>query len=174
MLLDDLDLQIVKCLQDDARISQVDLAKKVSLSRPALQARLQKLARAGIFRGFHAEVDRKVLGLPITAFITLRYGQQVVPGETARLRSLVANARVLELHNVAGEDCFVLKVCAGSVEDLSRLLDHIKDTREPVTSKTTVVLGTVFEKTYPRAEATPRSPATAGRGPRAVRAGRRR
>ncbi|MEW6367302.1 MAG: Lrp/AsnC family transcriptional regulator [Acidobacteriota bacterium] len=165
-----MDLQIVKCLLEDARISQVDLAREVSLSRPALQARMQKLRRAGVFRGFHADVDRKVLGLPITAFVTLRYGQQVVPGEVSRIRGLAADRRVLELHSVAGEDCFVLKVCAGSVEDLSRLLDHIKDTREPVTSRTTVVLGTVFEKTYPKAEAV-RS-ARARRTGRGVGAGR--
>jgi len=151
MVLDAIDHQIVATLLDDARISHVDLARRVSLSRPALLARLQKLQRAQIFRGFHADVSRATLGLPITAFINLRYAQQLTPQETARIRSLSGEARILELHHVAGEDCFILKVCAASVEDLSALLERIKDTREPLTSRTTLVLTTSFEKPYPRA-----------------------
>lgn len=152
MVLDETDLLIVRGLLEDARMSHVDLARRVSLSRPALLARLQKLERAHIFRGFHADVGRKVLGFPITAFINLRYARQLSSRENARIRSLAADNQVLELHHVAGEDCFILKVCAASVEDLSSLLERIKDTREPVTSKTTLVLTTVFEKPYPRAD----------------------
>ena len=163
MVLDDIDLLIVRTLLADARISHVDLARRVSLSRQALLARLQKLERAHIFRGFYADVGRKVLGFPITAFLTLRYAQQLSARENARIRSMAADVQVLELHHVAGEDCFILKVCAASVEDLSSLLERIKDTREPVTSKTTLVLSTVFEKPYPRSDGGSAGP---GRGTR--------
>lgn len=152
MVLDEIDLLIVKSLLEDARMSHVDLARRVSLSRPALLARVRKLERAHIFRGFYADVGRKVLGFPITAFINLRYAQQLSSRENARIRSLAGDEQVLELHHVAGEDCFILKVCAASVEDLSGLLERVKDTREPVTSKTTLVLSTVFEKPYPRSD----------------------
>lgn len=152
MELDGIDIRIVKELLADARISHVSLSRKVALSRPALLARLHRLERAGIFRGFHAAVDRKLLGFPITAFITLRYAQQISSRENVRLRSLAAHPQVIELHNVAGEDCFVLKVSAQSVDDLSKLLEYLKDTRAPVTSKTTLVLSTLFEKPYPRSD----------------------
>lgn len=152
MVMDKVDLQIVRSLLEDARLSHVDLARRVSLSRQALLARLKKLQRAGVFHGFHASISRKLLDLPITAFITLRYAQQMTQAEHKRLLALSGDPRILELHLTAGEDCFIAKVCAASVEDLASVLNLLKATPEPVTSRTTLVLSSLFEKPYPRSD----------------------
>jgi Lrp/AsnC family leucine-responsive transcriptional regulator len=138
--------RILQILANDGRASYQAVADEVGLSRPAVMERVRRLEEAGFIRGYVARLDRARLGLPITAFIAVRYGAMSHPDEFAGVRSLAAHPCVLECHHVAGEDCFILKVAAPSVESLESLLRELRQQGQPVTTRTTIVLSTVFEK----------------------------
>ena len=67
--------------------------------------------------------------------------------EQNAFQALATNPHVLECHHVAGDDCYVLKVAAPSIESLEGVLREIKRPGHPVSTRTTIVLSTVFEKT---------------------------
>jgi Lrp/AsnC family leucine-responsive transcriptional regulator len=85
-------------------------------------------------------------GFPVSAFVSIRYPVSEGAGDEPRIRALASNPNVLECHHVAGEDCYVLKVAAPSIESLEGVLRQIKEPGHPVSTRTTIVLSTVFEK----------------------------
>src|ERR1700694_1993564 len=68
---DTIDRKILALLQDDAKISQAELAKAVGLTAPSVNERLRKLERAGVIRGYVALLDERKLGQDITAFVEI-------------------------------------------------------------------------------------------------------
>lgn len=137
--------RILQILANDGRASYQAVADEVGLSRPAVMERVKRLEEAGFIKGYIACLDRARLGLPITAFVAVRYGTSDLD-EFAGVRSLAGNPNVLECHHVAGEDCLILKVAAPSVDSLEALLRELRQQGRPVTTRTTIVLSTVFEK----------------------------
>lgn len=144
--LDNISRIILSRLVEDGRISHQALADAVGLSRPAVMERVKRLEEQGFIKGYAARLDRERLGLPVTAFVAVRYP---TPGATvdAEIAALEANPNVLECHTVAGDDCYILKVAAPSLGRLEELLRSIKGSSAQVTTRTTIVLSTVFEKT---------------------------
>ena len=113
--LDHISRRILQLLLADGRASYQAIADEVGLSRPAVMERVKRLEETGHILGYTARLDRAKLGFPITAFVAVRYPVT----EHARRRSAVAlvdNPNVLECHHVAGEDCYILKVAAPSIE----------------------------------------------------------
>ena len=146
---DSLDLtsrRILGLLTQDGRASYQALADEVGLSRPAVMERVKRLEEAGFVRGYTAVVDRRRIGYPITAFVAVRYTHSMGGLEEPGIRALAENPNVLECHHVAGEDCFMLKVAAPSVDSLEGILRQLREPGEPVSTRTTIVLSTVFEK----------------------------
>ena len=76
----------------------------------------------------------------------MRYPGTEVDGGESAVRSLVTNPSVLECHHVAGEDCYILKVAAPSLEALERILRSLRDPGLSASTRTTIVLSSVFEK----------------------------
>ena len=136
---------ILRLLAMDGRASYQAIADEVGLSRPAVMERVKRLEEAGYIQGYHARLDRAKAGYPITAFIAIRYPDSVHHDEP-RIRALANNPHVLECHHVAGDDCYWLKVAAPSIESLEGVLRQIKEPGQPVTTRTTIVLSSVFEK----------------------------
>ena len=146
--LDATDRRILRILGQDGRASYQAVADEVGLSRPAIMERVKRLEEAGYIRGYRVQLDRAKVGLPVTAFVAVRYGSSDYVGDEPRMREMEKHPGVLECHHVAGEDCYVLKVAA---PDLERLPDLLRDLRGPsptveMNTRTTIVLGTVFEK----------------------------
>ena len=144
--LDHISRRILQLLVIDGRASYQALADEVGLSRPAVMERVKRLEEAGFIRGFHAQLDRARCGYPVTAFVAIRYQVTEHAGDDPRIHDLAANPHVLECHHVAGDDCYVLKVAAPSLESLEGVLREIKQPGQPVSTRTTIVLSTVFEK----------------------------
>ena len=138
--------RILQLLATDGRASYQALADEIGLSRPAVMERVRRLEEAGFIRGYHARLDRVKAGFPITAFISIRYPVSDHAGDEPRIQALASNPNVLECHHVAGEDCYVLKVAAPSIESLEGVLRQIKEPGHAVSTRTTIVLSTVFEK----------------------------
>ena len=138
--------RILHLLAADGRASYQAIADEVGLSRPAVMDRVKRLEELGYITGYSARLDRAKLGFPITAFVAVRYGSSHdAPGEPV-IDGLAHHPNVLECHHVAGEDCYILKVAAPGVESLERLLRELRGLGQPVTTRTTIVLSTVFEK----------------------------
>lgn len=121
MPLDDINLRLLTALQAEPRIAMSALAREVGMSAPAVTERVQRLERDGVITGYRVDVDPAALGLPVAAFVRIR----PTAGQLPKLAELAASLpQVSECHRITGEDCFLLKVHAASVQDLEVTLDQ--------------------------------------------------
>ena len=142
--LDPLDLRILEILQTNARETQVEIARDIGLAPSAVLERIRKLEARGVIRGYTALVDPKALDLPILAFVAVRSDETGTDEQVAP--ALAKIPEVLEVHHVAGDDCYLIKVRARDAEHLGVLLrtrfGRIPGVRS---TRTTIVLETVNE-----------------------------
>jgi Lrp/AsnC family leucine-responsive transcriptional regulator len=137
--LDEIDLQLLKLLQEDGRMPQCDLADAVGLSSPATGERLRKLLERGIVR-FTAVLDPKQLEKDITAFIAVGIdGSKHYEGF---VRKAIEHPEVLECHAITGEGSHILKVRTGNTLDLERLLATVQAWPGVHRTTTSIVLST--------------------------------
>lgn len=143
-MIDVKDAQIVKILQRNARTSNAEIARRVGLVPSGVFERIRKLEEKGILRGYHADVDPGAVGLGQLAFMFIRSSDP--PGAVGTAARLSEIPEILELHHVAGEDCFLAKVRVRDAAALGRLLRERMSGIESITStRTTIVLETVKE-----------------------------
>jgi Lrp/AsnC family leucine-responsive transcriptional regulator len=139
---EDLDRQIVRLLASDGRRSFTDLAKDTGLSVSAVHQRVRRLEKRGVLRGYHAAVNADEIGLPLTAFVSIKPIDPAAPDDAPeRLAHLDA---IEACHSVAGEESYILKVRVASPSALETLLQEIRAAAN-VATRTTVVLSTPFE-----------------------------
>jgi Lrp/AsnC family transcriptional regulator, leucine-responsive regulatory protein len=141
---DHLDVRIIEILQANARETQADIARDVGLAPSAVLERVRKLEARGVIRGYSALIDPRAVALPLLAFVAVRSDE--VGAEDRVAHALAEIPEVLEVHHVAGEDCYLVKVRARDAEDLGVLLrtrfGRIPGVRS---TRTTIVLETVKE-----------------------------
>lgn len=107
------------------------LARRVGMSSPAVTERVQRLERTGVIRGYRIDIDPAALGLPVAAWVRVRPG----PGQLTTIAELAGGLpNVSECHRITGEDCFLIKVHAASIENLTDTLDRILIHGQPITS----------------------------------------
>lgn len=145
--IDGIDRQISQIVQENARISNTDIARQVGMAPSATLERLRKLEAQGVIDGYRAHLNPKALGLDLLAFVFIRANESVArSGEVGR--DLAKIPEVQEVHHVAGEDCYLVKVRTANTESLGLLLRERIGAIESVTStRTTIVLSTVKETT---------------------------
>jgi len=143
--LDDLDLRIVGLLVKEGRTPAAQIADQIGLSRPAVADRLEKLERQGVIRGTTAVVDPTALGNSITAFVAAR-GPTLSPTAWRKFRDLMRRDEILEVHTVAGEDCFFIKVRTKSIAELNELVQLFSAFPMSLSTRTTIVMQTHCEK----------------------------
>jgi Lrp/AsnC family leucine-responsive transcriptional regulator len=142
--IDDTDTEILWFLQDNARITQSDIAKAVGLAPSAVLERVRKLEAKGVITGYLAQIDPHVVDRALLAFIAVRTTEH--GPEMPSAMTLAEIPEVLEVHHVAGEDCYLLKVRARDAEHLGQLLRMRISSVPGVTStRTTIVLETMKE-----------------------------
>ncbi|WP_073456020.1 Lrp/AsnC family transcriptional regulator [Pseudonocardia thermophila] len=135
--LDDLDLRILELLRREGRASMADLGRAVGLSRTAVLARVQRMERSGVIRGYHADVAEPGAATAHRARVGIVHRTTDVAGYVRRLAALPG---VSEIETVTGEyDLFVL-VTAPTADALDKVLDDISRWRETVRTTTWVVL----------------------------------
>lgn len=143
-MIDLIDTQILNMLQQNARTSNAEIARQVGLAPSAVFERIRKLEERQIIRGYRAEIDPKVLGLAQLAFTFVRSSDR--PGGVVTGEKLAEIPEVLEVHHVAGEDCFLIKARARDAEALGRLLrERLGAIATIASTRTTIVLETVKE-----------------------------
>ncbi len=134
------DWLILDALQRNGRAGYAELARAVSMSASAVTERVGRMEEAGIIQGYAAVVDPERLGLPILAFVRLRYPT----GNYKPFHDLVAvTPEILEAHHVTGDDCFVIKVAARSMR-------HLEEVSGRISALGSVTTSVVYSSPLPR------------------------
>lgn len=120
--LDTIDRAILAALQDDGRITNVELAHKVGLTAPPCLRRVRTLEDAGIIRGYHASLNATALGFGITVFAMVSLKSQA-EADLRAFEDLVARLpQVRECHMLNGEIDFMLKIVAPDLQGFQHFL----------------------------------------------------
>jgi Lrp/AsnC family leucine-responsive transcriptional regulator len=144
--LDELDRSILRILQADAHTPNVEIARRIRMAPSATLERIRKLECRNIIRGYAARLDPVALGLDLLAFVFVFVRISGRVGGIKTARRLAAIPGVQEVHHIAGEDCFLVKVRAANPEALGELLRTRFGAIPEVTStRTTIVLETIEE-----------------------------
>lgn len=142
--IDDVDVKILGLLQDNARVTQSDIAKSIGLAPSAVLERIRKLEARGAVKDYVARVDPRVVNRALLAFVAVRSTENGPDMPSAVQLSEIPE--VLEVHHVAGDDCYLLKVRARDAEHLGQLLRNKISMVPGVTStRTTIVLESIKE-----------------------------
>jgi Lrp/AsnC family transcriptional regulator, leucine-responsive regulatory protein len=143
-MINDLDRQILTILQRNSRTSNAEIARTIGLAPSAVFERIRKLEERGVLVSYTARIEPRAVDLPLVAFTFVRSNDR--PGGIQTAEKLAEIPEVLEVHHVAGEDCFLVKVRAADTEALGRLLRERLGKIGTITStRTTIVLETVKE-----------------------------
>jgi Lrp/AsnC family leucine-responsive transcriptional regulator len=130
-LLDDVNLRLLEELAADGRLGMAELGRRVGLSAPAVAERVQRLERAGVIAGYHAEIDPAAVGFPIGAVVRIRPS----PGQLQRIPGLARESpEVAECYRITGEDCYLLRLHLRSIGDLEEILDRFTPYGQTTTS----------------------------------------
>ena len=143
--LDTVDLQILELMQANARISNVDLAKELSMAPSAVLERVKKLEHKKVILQYNTAIDPDAINKKLLAFIFIKTSGMDSDSKIAV--SLARVPEVQEVHIIAGEDCFLVKVrTEDSASLMSLMRKTIKRIPNVVSTRTTIVLETVKEQ----------------------------
>jgi Lrp/AsnC family leucine-responsive transcriptional regulator len=143
--LDAHDIQILALLQAEGRISNAEIARQVGMAPSAVLERIRKLEERGTIQEYRARLNAKQLDCGLTAFTLVR-ATWLDSGSQAE--ALTKLPQVQEVHEVAGEDCFLVKLRVRDTDALARLLrDQIGAIPGVASTRTTIVLSTFKETT---------------------------
>lgn len=140
---DAVDLELIAALRVNGRITSEELARRVSLSRPAVVARLKRLEQSGVIAGFTVVTDWELLGYSILAFVRVRTSNHC--RETAHFITAMHDPSIVieECHRTTGEWCLLVKIRARSSLALEAFLDRIRDEANVQATMTTLALSTL-------------------------------
>jgi Lrp/AsnC family leucine-responsive transcriptional regulator len=144
--LDNIDIQILGLMQNNARISNADIARELNMAPSAVLERVKKLEQKKVIIGYFTKINPAALGKKLLAFIFIKSSE----GFTCNSKTTQALAKipeVQEVHHIAGEDCFLIKV---RTEDSASLMNFMRTSLQKIpniaSTKTTIVLETVKEQ----------------------------
>jgi DNA-binding Lrp family transcriptional regulator len=120
--LDRIDRQILRHLQADGRMTNVELAQRVGISAPPCLRRVRALEEAGYIRGYHADLAAEALGFGVTVFAQVGLASQAEADLQAFERLIATWPEVREAHMLAGETDFLLKIVATDWDSYQRFL----------------------------------------------------
>ncbi len=144
-MIDEKDREILTILLEAADTSKAEIARRVGLAPSAVSERVRRLRDDGLIRGYEVRLDAHVLGRPLLAFIFVTDQKPSQGFDTAAALSKVTGLE--ELHKIAGDDCYLLKVRASGTDELNSIIDDEINTVPSVTRvRTTIVLKPITER----------------------------
>ena len=146
--LDRIDRRILHDLQDKGRMTNVELAKRAGISAPPCLRRVRALEKAGLIRGYHAEVNAEALGFSVTVFAQVGLSSQAESDLRAFEQLVASYPEVRECHMLAGEADFLLRIVATDWDAYQRFLTS-KLTPAPNVSHVKTALAIRSTKTEP-------------------------
>jgi DNA-binding Lrp family transcriptional regulator len=142
--LDKTDLKILKHLQEDGCLSNLDLSAKVGLSPTPIFERVKKLEKAKIIKGYHAEVDVAAMGLGIQTFMMISLQQTMGDAIPNFIRQINSIPEIVECHHVTGSSDYILKIMVEDIAAYENLaMGTIRNIKEIGSMSTMVILSTV-------------------------------
>lgn len=141
--LDEFDRKILGALTKDARLSYAEIGKQVALSAPAVHERVKRLIASGTIKYMAAQLDGPLVGKPFLAFIHIisevwNRGEQMM-----RLNEM---PEVEEMHSIAGDACFLLKVRTQDAAAMESFLESVYSIPGVKGTRTNVVLSSFLER----------------------------
>lgn len=145
--MDETDLKILTYLQPNSYLSNVELSKKLGMAPSAVLERVKKLEQKKIILGYPTRINPEALDLNLLAFIFIKSSEG--PGNATVAKQLAKFPEILELHHIAGEDCYLAKVRAKDPLSLVQFMrDKFSKLKGITNTKTTIVLQTVKEDNH--------------------------
>jgi len=142
-MLDKIDRQILAILQDEGRITNVDLAERVGLTAPPCLRRVHALEREGLIKGYHAELATAALGYGVTVFALVSLKSQAEADLRAFEDHVAKLAEVRECHMLNGEIDFILKIVAHDLQGFQMFLtSHLTTAPNVASVKTSLTIRT--------------------------------
>lgn len=143
-MIDEISLEILKILQEKARIPNVEVARQVGMAPSAILERIRKLEKQKIIEGYEVRLNPKFFDKGLIAFITVKTDESADEIEVGK--KLARRPQVQEVHYVAGEDAFLVKLRGSNTEEIGRLIrETIKSIDGVQLTKTGLVMSTYKE-----------------------------
>jgi len=143
--LDKTDLGILRLMQENARITNVDLARELNMAPSAVLERVKKLEQKKVILQYTARLNPTLLQQKLLAFIFMKAADGL--GSSATGKELAKIPEVQEVHHIAGEDCYLVKVRTADSASLMELMrNNFSKLPNILSTRTTIVLETVKEE----------------------------
>lgn len=149
--MDAIDAKIIECLKTNSRENASVIGNKVNMSVSAVIERIKKLESCGIIKQYTAVLNREMLGMDLTAFVSVNLEHPKFIGVFSEFAA--KHPQIIECHCVTGDFTYVLKACAENAKGLEKLLIEINSVAGVVSTKTQVVLSTEKEEFSPEIQA---------------------
>ncbi|CAN7414850.1 Lrp/AsnC family transcriptional regulator [Pseudoduganella sp. LjRoot289] len=141
--LDRLDCGILALLQQNARMSNTEIGKRIGLSQPAVTARIQRLEEAGVIEGYGARINARQAGLGISALIRVKTTHSQIEACLGKFKSMPA---IVGADRITGEDCFIVRATVAAMSELEAAIDELASLGAVTTS---IVLASYPPKALP-------------------------
>jgi DNA-binding Lrp family transcriptional regulator len=146
--LDELDARILEVFAAEPRVGVLECSRRLGVARGTVQARLDRLTRDGVIRGWGPDLDPAAMGYGVTAFVTLEIRQHqrdLSAGRAAHdavAEELAAVPELLEAHTTTGAGDMLVRIVARSNSDLQRVIDRLLAAEGVVRASTVIALDT--------------------------------
>lgn len=143
--LDKTDLSILRLMQENARITNADLARELEMAPSAVLERVKKLEQKNVIKQYTTRINPAALHQSMLAFISIKSAEGMGSNQTAK--DLAKIPEVQEVHHIAGDDCYLVKVRTTDSASLMELMrNSFSKIPKILSTRTTIVLETVKEE----------------------------
>jgi len=144
--LDKIDLNILRILQDNSKITNLDLSKKIGLSPAPTLERVKKLEQTGIIESYHALINAKAIGLNVKTFVLVSLAWQMENALDKFLDKVREIPEIVECYIITGEADFLMKIVTKDIPSYEHILfKTLSQIEEIERLKTLMTLSTVKE-----------------------------
>lgn len=142
--LDETDRKILSLLQAEDGVTKAEIARRLRLAQSVVSDRVRRMETRGVICGYVPRLDATAMGYAVLAYVFVKERKPTGNIDTGKLLARVPG--VEEVHKIAGEDCFLIKIRARNANELAAVLDTRINPIETIEgTRTTIVLRTVRE-----------------------------
>jgi len=148
MKLDKIDVEILNILQNNGRITNAELAKRIKISPPPTAERVKKLENAGVIKRYSAIVEPESVGIESFVFVEVTLNRHIKDAISKFIKAIKKIDEILECYHVTGEGDFLLKVATCNIKEYEKLvINKLTGLPNILHLKTSVVLSTIKNET---------------------------